>query len=202
MGYGVVSVAQFARRYWRAAPWVMGILLSGALLWAARIHVQMVDPNQFMLVTPTDERAMAWIRANTPVSAKFLVNGFFAYGDSLVVGADGGWWIPLLAGRETTIPPLTYGIEAPVSPDYPRQVNELVSQLQTSDLSTAQSLKLLKQNGITHVYIGQQEGQVGNPGEPLLPVETLLAAPYYESVYHEAQVWIFRVRTELAEEGP
>jgi len=202
VGYGVVSVAQYARRYWRGAPWVMGVLVLAASLWAARIHIKMVDATNFMLVTPADERAMVWIRANTSSSARFLVNGFFAYGDTVVVGADGGWWIPLLAGRENTIPPLTYGSEAPVSADYPRQVNELVSQLQASDLSTAESLKLLKQKGITHVYVGQQEGRVGNPGEPLLPVETLLTSPYYEPVYHEDQVWIFRVRTELSEEGP
>jgi len=202
VGYGVVSVVQYARPYWRAAPWVMGVLVLGALLWAARIHVRMVDPNQFMLVTPTDEQAMAWIRANTPTNAKFLVNGLFAYGGSLVAGADAGWWIPLLAGRENTIPPLTYGSEVPIDLDYPQQVSDLVSQLQTIDLSTAESLELLKQNGITHIYIGQQEGRVWNPGEPLLPVETLLAAPYYEPVYHQDRVRIFEVHTELVEEGP
>ncbi len=199
VGYGAVSVAQYARLYWGGAPWVMGVLVLGASLWAARIHMDMVEPANFMLVTPTDERAMAWIRANTPPDAKFLINGFLAYGGLGVMGADAGWWIPLLAGRENTIPPLTYVSETPFSPDYPRQVHTLMALLDASDLSSPTGLATLKENDITHIYVGQREGRVGNPGEPLLPVETLLAIPYYEPVYHEDRVWIFRVHTELAD---
>ncbi len=201
VGYGAVWAVQYGRRYWRGTPWAFGLLVVGMSLWAARIHAQMVDPAQFMLVTPTDERAMVWIRDNTPPDAKFLVNGFFAYGGTGVGGADAGWWIPLLAGRENTIPPLTYTSETPFSPDYPQQVHNLVAQIQASDLSTREGLAILKQNDITHIYVGQREGRVWNPGAPLLSVETLLAAPYYEPVYHEDRVWIFEVRTETAEEG-
>jgi hypothetical protein len=201
VGYGVVTVVQYGRRYWQGIPWLFGLLVVGISIWAARIHANMVDPTQFMLVTPTDERAMAWIRTNTSPDAKFLINGIFAYGGSSVVGADAGWWIPVLAGRENTIPPLTYVSETPFSPDYPRQVHSLMAQLQGSDLSTTEGLALLKQNRITHIYIGQREGRVSNPGAPLLSVETLLAAPYYEPVYHEDQVWILEVRTGPTEGG-
>ncbi len=200
VGYGVVSVAQYGRRYWQAAPYVVGLLMVSVSLWAARIHANMVEPANFMLVTPSDERAMAWIKANTPSDARFLINGTFVYGGSGVVGTDAGWWIPLLAGRENTIPPLTYVSETPFSPDFPRLVHRFMSQIQASDLATPAGLALLKQNRITHVYIGQREGRMSNPKAPLLSAGTLLAAPYYEPVYHEDQVWVFRVRDELAEE--
>jgi len=197
-GYGVVSAIEYARSRWSGFLWAAGLLIVGASLWGARAQARMVDPS-FMMVTPADERAMAWIRANTPLDAKFLVNGFFAYGGSVVVGADAGWWIPLLTGRENTMPPLTYASETPYSPDYPRQVKELVRQIQANDLSTPEGLALLQQNGVTHIYIGRGEGRVGNPGEPLLLAETLLAAPYYEPVYHEDRVWIFAVQAQPAE---
>jgi hypothetical protein len=200
VGYGAVSVAQYGRRYWQMAPWVVGLLVVGASLWAARVHARMVDPANAM-VTPADERAMTWIKANTPPDARFLVNGFFAGGGAGVVGADAGWWIPLLAGRENTIPPLTYVSETPFAPDYPQQVHNLLAQLQASDLSTPEGLALLKQKGITHIYIGQQEGRVGNPGPSLLSAKTLANASYYEPVYHEDRVWIFEVRTDQVEEG-
>jgi hypothetical protein len=193
VGYGVVSVAQYGRRYWQGAPWAVGLLVLAASLWAARIHARMVDP-AYVMVTPADERAMAWIKTNTPPDARFLVNGFFAYGGSSVVGADAGWWIPLLAGRENTMPPLTYVSETPLSPGYPQQVRDLMTQLQAADLATAEGLALLEQNGITYIYIGQGEGRVGNPGAPLLSAETLLSTPYYEPVYHEDQIWIFKLR--------
>lgn len=199
VGYGAVSVAQFGWRYWREAPWAFGLLVVGASLWAARIHARMVDP-AFMLVTPADERAMAWIKTNTQSDARFLINGFFAYGGSAVAGADAGWWIPLLTGRENTIPPLIFSSETPFTPDYPQQVHNLMAHLENSDLSTAEGLALLVQDRITHIYIGQGEGRVGNPGEALLSAQTLLAAPYYEPIYHEDQVWIFEVRADLTEE--
>jgi hypothetical protein len=201
VGYGVISVVQYGRLYWQRTPWAVGLLVIGVSLWAARVHIHMVDPAAFMLVTSTDEQAMAWIEANTPPDARFLINGVFVYGGSGVVGSDAGWWIPLLAGRENTIPPLTYVSEMPFSPDYPRQVHSLMAELQDSDLSTTEGLALLKENRITHIYIGQREGRVWNPGAPLLSVETLFAAPYYEPVYHEDQVWIFEVRTGPTEEG-
>jgi hypothetical protein len=200
VAYGAISVAHYGRRFGRGAPWFVGLLVVLATLWAARIHIHMVDPATFMLVTPTDERAMAWIKANTPPDAKFLVNGIFVYGGLGVVGTDAGWWIPLLTGRENTIPPLTYVSETPFSPDYPRQVHNLMAQFQASDLSSPKGLALLKEHRITHIYVGQQKGRVWNPGAPLLSVEALLTAPYYEPVYHEDQVWIFEVQTELVNE--
>jgi len=42
----------------------------------------------------------------------------FAYGDSVIVGSDGGWWLPLLARRQTTLPPINYGSEQGVRADY------------------------------------------------------------------------------------
>jgi hypothetical protein len=200
VGYGLVSVAQYGRGYWRAAPWAIGVLVACASLWAARIQVQMVDAATFMLVTPVDGRAMTWIRTNTPSDARFLVNGAFAYGGVGVVGTDAGWWIPLLAGRENTIPPLTYVSETPLSPDYPRQVHDLMAQLEAADLATPQGWTLLKQYGITHIYIGQQEGRVWSPGPPLLSARALANVPYYEPVYHEDRVWIFEVHAHLVEE--
>jgi len=200
VGYGVVSVVEYGRRYWHGLPWVFGLLVLGGSLWAARIHANMVEPENFMLVTPTDERAMAWIRANTSPDAKFLVNGYFGYGGSSVLGADGGWWIPLLGGRENVIPPLTYVSETPILSGYSPQVHNLVAQIQASDLSTPEGLELLKHNDITHIYIGQREGRVGSAAIPLLSAETLLSSSHYEAVYHEDRVWIFEVLTDLAEE--
>jgi hypothetical protein len=52
---------------------------------------------------------------------------------------------------------------------------------------------LLKERGVTHVYIGQQGGRVGNPGPPLLQAGLLSESPYYRVVYHQDRVWIFEM---------
>ena len=77
----------------------------------------------------------------------------------------------------------------------------LMAQLEATDLTTSEGLELLKQNRISYIYIGQREGSVWNPGAPLLSADILVDAPYYEPVYHDDRVWIFRVHNGLAEEG-
>jgi len=49
VAYGAISVADYGRRLGRGVPWAVGLLVIGASLWAARIHVHMVDPVTFML---------------------------------------------------------------------------------------------------------------------------------------------------------
>ena len=159
------------------------ILLVGFV--GARDRAAVLDP-AFQLVTPADEQAMAWIRDNTPVNARFLVNSFFAYGGSLTAGSDAGWWIPLLTGRANTAPPITYATEASVVSDYLTQVNDLVRTVQDSPIDDLATVQFLRQNGVSHVYIGEKGG-------PLLDVERLQASTLYRPIYHQGQVRIFEI---------
>jgi hypothetical protein len=188
-----------------AAGWLVGkwqqtralVLLFVAVcalgLWGARQRLSDINLAQSALVTEPDERAAAWIQENTKPDAVFLVNAFFAYGGSSVVGSDAGWWLPLLARRRTTLPPLNYASEEGPRPDYREWINALPLEIQTKGISSPQVVALLHQRGITHVYIGQRQGQVNAPGPALLPVEQLLASPNFRSVYHQDRVWVFEV---------
>lgn len=167
------------------AGYGLGVALLLVGLWGARQQAGCLDP-AFQLVTPSDEQAMSWIRESTPSSARFLVNAFFAYGGSLVVGSDAGWWIPLLTGRSNTIPPINYGSEASVDPNYWFEVNEFVRRLQNAPLDDPATVQLLRENGVTHVYLGEKGG-------PLLKLEELQRSAAYRPVYHQGQVWIFEL---------
>ena len=145
------------------------------------------------LVTRPDLRAMAWIRENTPQDARFLVNSFFAYGGSVIVGSDGGWWLPLLAGRANTVPPLNYGTEQGPRPDYREWVNELTSQVQAARVDDPATLALLRERGVTHVYIGQQQGRVNYNGPDVLRPEVFFQDKHYRLLYHQDRVWIFEI---------
>ena len=90
---------------------LMVILITVVSLVAVPQRMKDVQIARHALVTRPDLHAMAWIRENTPIDAQFLVNSFFAYGGSSVVGSDGGWWIPLLTKRGNTVPPLNYSAE-------------------------------------------------------------------------------------------
>jgi len=136
---------------------------------------------------------MQWIEANTSTEAKFLVNSFLAFGDTSPVGSDGGWWLPLLAGRANTAPPLTYGLERASDPDYPVKVAEFARQVQGADLDDPQVRILLREQGVTHVYIGEQGGHVNYDGDDVLDANVLLESPYYRMVYYQGKVWIFEL---------
>jgi hypothetical protein len=129
---------------------------------------------------------MAWIRENTPDEAKFLANSFFAYEENVVVGSDAGWWIPYLAGRANTVPPMTYGQEASSVADYIAQVNGFAREVQDGDLGAAETVQVLKDYGVSHVYVGQKGGTIA--------VDTLMESAAYELLYHQDRVWIFGVR--------
>jgi hypothetical protein len=135
-------------------------------------------------------RAGSWIDQNLPPDAKFLVNSFFAYGGSAVVGSDGGWWLPLTTERLTTQPPLTYVSETGSRSDFVAYTNELVALIETLGVSHPYVLEELQTRGITHVYIGQQQGSVN--GSFLLDSKELKDNPNFQIIYHEDRVWIFK----------
>jgi hypothetical protein len=156
-----------------------------------RVRMREVHPAAHAMVTRPDLRAMSWIQDNTPEEATFLVNSFFAYGGSVVVGADGGWWLPLLARRANTVPPLNYDTEQGPHPKYREWVNEVTKQIQEAGLEDPETLALLQERGITHVYVGQQQGRVNYNGPHVLDLEAMERSKRYRTVYHQDRVWVF-----------
>jgi hypothetical protein len=170
-------------------PWprqvvAVGLILILAVLGARRALT--VLDLRFALVSVPDLQAMEWIEEHTPASARFLANFFFAYEENVIVGSDAGWWVPLLANRENTVPPITYGHESAHDPDYISKVNEFARYVEDNRLDEPETIQALKANGITHIYIGQKGGN--------LPVEVVLESDAYDLAYHKDRVWIFDVR--------
>jgi hypothetical protein len=190
-GLGGQLVAWEGQRRWAGALVALAAVALG--LAGASARVREVRPDRHALVTRPDLRAMEWVRENTPQDSRFLVNSFFAYGGSHVVGSDGGWWLPLLAARENTVPPLNYGTEEGPWAGFRPWVNDLTSHLATEGVNEPSTLALLAERGITHVYVGQRQGRVNYDGAQTLNPEELLSSPCYQLVYHMDRVWVFEV---------
>jgi hypothetical protein len=154
-----------------------------------------VRPAEHVLLSRPDLRAADWIKDNLPEDAKFLVNSFFAYGGTLVVGSDGGWWLPLLTARESTQPPLLYGSEKGDRPDFVQFTNSLVALIEEKGIDHPEVLDELHSRNISHIFIGQQQGKVNTPS-PLLDLNEILESPSFSPIYHEDRVWIFSVIQE------
>ena len=197
-GYVLGEAIRYGGYRWRLLPWVVVVLVVAAGMLGARARASTLLPG-FQMVTPADEQAMAWIRTNTGAGARFLINGFLAFDENYAAGTDAGWWIPLLAGRQNTIPPLNYAGEAGADPDYVTDIKTLVQYVEDTPLDDAATAAWLQDQGITHVYIGAKDGRIGDPDEPLLDAGVLQQSPYYRLVYHKGGVSIFEV---TAEGGP
>jgi len=189
---GALSSALKGRAAWAVAlGGICVVLLAGSTALHRRVEDVQVAAHSLVLVQ--DLEAMDWIRENTAPDARFLINSFPAYDDSLVVGSDGGWWMPLLAGRANSVPPLNYGAEQGPSPDYTKQVNELTFKLQEMELNAPATVRMLCERGFTHVYIGQRQGRVNYSGPHVLSLDEMLRSPSYTLVYQKGEVAILEI---------
>jgi hypothetical protein len=169
----------------------LGLFVLG--LWGAREQTRELNVIQHALVARPDIRAANWIRESIPQEARFLVNSFFAYGNSLAVGSDAGWWLPLLAERATTLPPINYGSETGPIPQYREWINELIIEIQAEGINSQKVLKALSARKITYLYVGQRQGSVNYSGPDLINPELALRSSHFIPVYHQDKVWIFKV---------
>lgn len=152
-------------------------LLAGLLALAGQLAVR---DDRYRLVYPADLQAFAWVRENTPPTARFLVNSLPALGDLAAAGTDAGWWLPLTTGRSTTLPPLLYVSER-TPPGY-RDLILWLAHLPPEALGQPEIRARLRALGITHAYLGVKGG-------PLRPDQLLRAGG--RPLYAREGVWIF-----------
>ena len=189
------------RRVGRASQWVMGVVIVATATWAAVGQIGIVQPS-YVMVTRPDVRAMDWIHKNTPPEARFLVEGFRIYQGYSTVGSDAGWWIPLLAGRENTIPP-QYALlnEVPADVEHTRRVVDLVAHLETTSPVSPGGIQLLCDWGITHVYVGQGQGKMGAGAVQLFSPDVLATSPAFSTVYRQDRVYVFDLNPQACQAG-
>ncbi len=178
-----------ATKVWASVLLALVLVLLG--FWGLGDRMADVRPEDHALVTRPDLRAATWIQANTPPEARFLVNSFFAYAGGALVGSDGGWWLPLLANRSNTVPPLNYITDLPPDAEYRQRINTLQHQVKEHGLDNPATIALLREEKVTHVYLGQRQGAVNSPPDQAIDPTRLLESSNYDLVYHEDRVWIF-----------
>ncbi len=158
---------------------LLALILTGAPRSAA-----IADPNG-TFVQGGDVAAAAWIRANTPESARFMVNTYhWDFMRDFIIGIDAGYWLPLLANRQTVTMPMTFSIERGATPDLLPQLIALDSL--NGQLTTPAAVAALRSAGITHVFVGAKGGNID--------VQALLTSPEFEQLYSDAGSYVFRLR--------
>lgn len=175
-----------------AAIVFVGIILCFFLVVGIRFQLKLIDPF-FQMVTTSDQLAFKWIRKNTPRDAKFLVNGFLAYDEKLVVGSDAGWWLPFYTQRYGSIPPINYFQEKMPLEISDESLVEIVKSVKNSGGESSALRETLCRFGITHVYLGDRRGKVGYGDTELIPESWLRGNSDFTLIHQEkkAQVWRF-----------
>jgi len=158
---------------------LLALILTGAPRLAA-----IADPNG-AFVRPGDVAAAMWVRENTPQSARFMVNTYhWDFMRDFIIGIDAGYWLPLLAGRQTVTMPMTFSIERGATPNLLPDLIALDSL--NGQLTAPDAVGALRSAGITHVFVGSKGGNID--------VQALLASPAFEQLYSDAGSYVFRLR--------
>jgi hypothetical protein len=164
----------------RALRWSLFGISLVMTIWGSWRMVDALNPVT-VLVTEDDLRAAEWIETHTPTDAHFLVNTRPWQGE-LRAGTDGGYWLPLLAGRDTTLPCVFYYHGTPA---YRQSINALARAVeQAEDVDDAQLLGRLADAGVTHVYVGAK----GGPLEP----HKLEPSSHYERIYATGPAHVYK----------
>ncbi len=158
--------------------------LAGLALWWAT-GFQSVIRSDTVLAGADDRAASAWAAANTPADARFLVNtvGWLGNVDR---GADGGWWLLPLAGRQVSTPPVVYTY----APDaFVREVKHGSGWLRKPDeRSPAEIAAFMRQRGYGYVY--------ATDDARLLSAGRLLGTGLFEELHRVGKVSLLRLRDD------
>jgi len=166
---------------------MLAIAIVLVALWGAGGMLSIVNPAT-VLATRDDVAAMDWIRRHAPSDARFLINVRHWQGGTYV-GNDGGYWIPLLTGRDTILPPAIYIYG---SAEYVKGINDLAEEIiaiesfDEVEEDFPRTRQLLDDNGVTHVYIGARGGSI--------TPQMFMGSSYYRPVYSNGAVWIFQLQ--------
>ena len=95
-----------------------------------------------------------WLDNNLPQEARIAVNSWRWLGQTWAA-ADGGSWILPLTGRAVTTPPIDY-IYNPDLFGQVKEFNETASAV--SDWSDPAQGDWLREQGITHIFVGKRGG--------------------------------------------
>jgi len=135
-------------------------------------------------ITSEDLTAANWIKRNTDSESIFMINTYqFPINDNLIIGLDGGYWLPVIAERKTIVPPMIYFLEKKTQPDV---ANKLRSYHEFyGEIADLEVLNTLIEAGIDYVYIGSRGGIINN--------ESLSRSSNFELFYKNNDVYIYKI---------
>ena len=160
---------------------VAGAGLTAILLFGLRQQITILNAATILARAP-DEPGLAWLDENLPQQATVAVNSWLWLGNTWA-GSDGGAWIVPLTGRASTTPPADYIYDRDLAQQV-SQFNEAVNEW--SNWSDPAAAQWLKEQGVSHIYVGKKGGHF----EP----DALARNPEMRQLYGSDGVFIFEIQ--------
>ena len=135
------------------ATTLLGGLVTLTTLFGIRQQITILNP-QTILAQTADLPAIQWADENLPADAKIAVNSWQWLGGTWA-GADGGAWLVPLTERTSSTPPADYVYNLPLFLEVD-EFNEGATAV--TDWSLPEQADWLRQQGITHIFIGAKGG--------------------------------------------
>lgn len=191
-GFVLGEISQRVIIFHRWSQYGITLLIIVISMAATYQQANVLDAKHHSLVTQPDLVAMEWIQKETSDKTKFWVNSFLAYDGWVLAGTDAGWWLPFLTRREGIALPMIYGLEMTRPVDYPMQIIDMITEVQSNAHNPTLLWQTLRQYGITHIYIGQQRGSVWG-GRVEADISFLKNNPHFRQIYRFEQVLVFEL---------
>ncbi|MEW6179078.1 MAG: hypothetical protein AB1522_04035 [Chloroflexota bacterium] len=156
------------------------ILILGILVWGAWQSRSVIN-SETVFVSKADMQAFSWIRQNTPPEARFLINTT-QWMTRVYRGVDGGYWLPLITGRQTLLPPALYTMS---KPEEVRQINEWAERASRLTSCDEAFWSLVREGSLEWVYLREERGSLQPAG--LMNCSNLVL------VYRRDGVFVFRI---------
>jgi hypothetical protein len=157
-----------------------GLALGLLALFGWRQQVNILNP-QTILALRQDTAALAWAGEQLPDDALVAVNAWQWLGATWA-GSDGGAWLVPLTGRQTTTPPVDHIYNPDLFAEV-RAFNEAATI--TADWSDPDAAKWLRDQGVTHIFVGARGG-IFDPAR-------LSRNPDLHLLFHQEGTFVFEV---------
>ena len=157
-----------------------GAMLAAMLVFGVRRQANMLNL-QTLLVHPEDIVGLNWLDKNLPDDTLIAVNSWRWLGETWA-GSDGGAWILPLTGRSVTTPPIDHIYNPDLFQDV-REFNQAASAV--SDWSDPAQAEWLREQGVSHIYVGKRGG--------FFDPAKLVSNPQMELLFDNSGVYIVAV---------
>ena len=159
-------------------------------LWYGHKRLYDIDPKTYALATFPDLDAAVWINENLLNNENIYINNFPTFNDLLIVGSDGGWWIPYLSKHKVNVPPLNYGMDYVEGQKF---ILQLSSKTWTKSGNIDLMLKNLMINNYDYIYIGQKQGKVNSLEAYQININELKSSSFMSMIYSNDFTYIFKL---------